>query len=54
MVKSNDNMFIPLFAPLVFWVEIKVRSTPGLERQNLPRGQNKIRDKNASYWISKT
>ena len=47
MVKSNGHVY--LFAPLIFWVEIKVRTTPGLERQNLPCEQNKIRDKNASY-----
>lgn len=52
MVKSNGHVY--LFAPLIFRVEIKVRTTPGLERQNLPCEQNKIRDKNARYWIPKT
>lgn len=52
MGKSNDIMFI--FSPLssVFWVEIKVRTTPGLDRQNLPCEQNKLKGRKR-YWISK-
>ena len=52
MVKSNGACLS--FRPSHLLSGVKVRTTPGLERQNLPCEQNKIRDKNATYWIPKT